>query len=63
MDDQKLSECRAEAVVERLVEDGGLDEERLESTGHGDTEPAVEEKNGSEGTPENRRVVVSAGKE
>ncbi|PSK96796.1 outer membrane protein OmpA-like peptidoglycan-associated protein [Murinocardiopsis flavida] len=62
-ENQDLSERRAETVLTWLVDDGGVDKGRLKATGYGESRPAVPNKSGDAGTPENRRVVVSARKD
>lgn len=53
---QKLSENRAAAVKAYLVKKG-VDESRLESTGHGETEPVADNKTAA-GRQKNRRVEL-----
>lgn len=64
-DNQELSERRAEAVVDRLVEEGGLDADLMSSEGLGEDVPRADNDT-AEGRAENRRVVItveSAGRE
>ncbi len=51
---QRLSEARAKAVMDRMVE-LGIDPSRLTSTGHGQTKP-IADNNTPEGKAQNRRV-------
>jgi len=51
---QRLSEARAKAVMERMIE-LGIDKSRLTSTGHGQTKP-IADNNTPEGKAQNRRV-------
>lgn len=53
---QKLSENRAAAIKAYLVKKG-VDESRLESTGHGETEPVADNKTAA-GRQKNRRVEL-----
>ena len=53
---QKLSENRAAAVKAYLVKKG-VDESRLESVGHGETEPVADNKTAA-GRQKNRRVEL-----
>jgi OmpA-OmpF porin, OOP family len=52
---QKLSEKRAQAVVEALVKQFSIDESRLSSAGKGETEP-VDDNSTEKGRANNRRV-------
>jgi OmpA-OmpF porin, OOP family len=54
---QRLSERRALAVKQHLVDDFGIDAARLEAVGKGQGEPA-ESNNTPEGRQHNRRVVL-----
>lgn len=57
-DNQELSERRAEAVVEWLVQEGGLDPELMSAEGFGEEVPRAD--NGTEeGRQQNRRVVIT----
>ncbi|TDC77104.1 OmpA family protein [Actinomadura sp. 7K507] len=60
-----LSERRAQAIVDWLVTEGGIDRSRLKATGYGESKPAASntKPDGSDdpgGRAKNRRVVVSA---
>ncbi|MGI5167433.1 OmpA family protein [Spirillospora sp. CA-253888] len=62
---QKLSEQRAQAIVEWLATKGGIERSRLKATGYGESKPAAAntKPDGSddpEARAKNRRVVISA---
>lgn len=54
---QRLSEARANAVVDYLVSEGGVVADRLEAEGRGETELLVDPENGSEDKQRNRRIA------
>ena len=54
---QTLSEARAEAVRQFLVDTYGIDESRLESQGFGESSP-VDTNDTTEGQQNNRRVEL-----
>lgn len=54
---QKLSEGRAQAVVDALVKKYGIDAARLEAKGYGDTKPVASNDN-EDGKAKNRRVEL-----
>lgn len=61
---QQLSEDRAQAVATWLVEQGGVDADRITATGYGSSNPVADEQTSSgeddpEGRALNRRVVIS----
>jgi outer membrane protein OmpA-like peptidoglycan-associated protein len=58
---QTLSENRAHAVVNYLIENG-IAEDRLKHTGFGETKPIASNKT-AKGKAENRRVEISLIKE
>jgi outer membrane protein OmpA-like peptidoglycan-associated protein len=60
---QELSEKRAEAVKQYLIEKGGVDEARISTKGYGESNPIApnrteEGKDNPEGRAENRRVEI-----
>jgi outer membrane protein OmpA-like peptidoglycan-associated protein len=62
---QRLSEQRAQAVVEWLVAEGHIDRGRLRATGYGETKPVAantrpDGADDPKGRAKNRRVVISA---
>ena len=61
---KKLSQKRADAVANLLVEQYGIDRSRVQAMGYGEERPLVEEKTADD-RAKNRRVVakVSAKKE
>ena len=54
---QKLSERRAEAVKNYLVQKGAVDASKITSMGHGETKPIASNKT-KEGRAQNRRVEI-----
>lgn len=54
---QKLSQRRADAVVAALVEDYGIDDDRLDAQGAGETKPIASNAS-EEGRAKNRRVEL-----
>ncbi|GAB3481432.1 OmpA family protein [Nocardiopsis coralliicola] len=56
---QDLSERRAQAVVDWLVDEGGLDADRFTATGHGESKPTASNDD-EDGKAQNRRVMISA---
>jgi outer membrane protein OmpA-like peptidoglycan-associated protein len=56
----KLSQRRAESVVNMLVEKYGIDESRLSAKGYGLTRPVADNKT-KEGRQKNRRIVANFG--
>ncbi len=54
---QQLSEARAQAVVDHLVANGGVDAERLEAEGRGESELLVDPEVTAEDKQRNRRIA------
>jgi outer membrane protein OmpA-like peptidoglycan-associated protein len=54
---QKLSEERAEAVRQRIIQRGGIASNRIKAVGFGETKPAVSNSKAA-GRTQNRRVIA-----